>query len=534
MPDPAQARGRVAQVVSRPPPIGGLNLIDSLAGMPITDAIVLENYVARGNSIELRRGFSKHSVPPVVAIDPEEQRVETLMAYNGVVPKLFAVVRGAASGVVFDCRFVDVTEDEWAVPAGSVVATSARWEHVNVSTAGGQFLLAVNALNRAQIFDGTTWQQIDGASSPIAITGVDTTTLSNITLHVNRVWFSQRATLVAFYLGINSVGGAAAAFDLRTVAKLGGSIVAIDTWTIDTGEGADDHMVFITSEGEVIVYTGTDPASVDTWSLKGVYRIGRPSGRRCTLKLRGDLLILCEGGIIAMGTLLQQGADRRDYITYKIQPELSRFTKDFSNFGFEMIYFQSESLLILNTPESPVITRQYAVDVNTPQAWGPWTGIQALCFELFQGIPYIGMRGNVAQLWSQDSDDGASIPGRVKPAFSKYEHEERKNERKTRVYFSSAGGLVKFGIRVNRDFEDRPPETANLTAPVPGVGVWGQSLWGFATWGAGVNTPLRAATSEIAAAVIGTYLTPYIVTNTKDIRVQINGSDHVYEAGGFT
>lgn len=514
MPVPAQARARVLKTHSRPPPVGGLNLIDSLVSMKETDALVLENYVARGNSVDLRRGHALHALMPA--------RVESLMSYNGIDPKLFA----AAGSNLYDVTIV-------GDPGPPVVTglSNARWEYINVATPGGQFLEAVNGADSPRIWNGTTWQAITDISAPIAITGVLTSTLSQIVLHQNRVWFLQKDTLVAWYLGINSVGGVATAFDLRTVAKLGGSLVAIDTWTIDTGIGEDDNLVFITSEGEVLVYLGIDPSSSDTFRLKGVYRIGRPTGRRCTIKLRGDLLILAEGGIIAMSTLIQQGADRGNYITYKIQPEIGKFTKDFRTFGFEMLYYQAESLLILNIPETTNISRQYVSDINTPQAWSKWTGINYTCSEMFKGVPYLGLDGMVAKLWTVDNDLGAAITTRLKPAFSRYEHSERKNERRTRVYFSSAG-FVTFGILINRDFEDTPPELANITTQASGLALWGTAIWGRDKWGSLQGQ--GAGTSEIATSTIGTYLSPYIITKTKDLGFRLNGSDHCWEPGGFT
>jgi hypothetical protein len=46
-------------------------------------------------------------------------------------------------------------------------------------------------------------------------------------------------------------------------------------------EETDDYAAFITSEGQVAVYSGADPASSTTWSLVGVFDIGAPIGRRC-------------------------------------------------------------------------------------------------------------------------------------------------------------------------------------------------------------------------------------------------------------
>ncbi|MGH2375673.1 MAG: hypothetical protein ACRDIC_19660 [bacterium] len=514
MPSAAQARGYTAQVTSLPAPVGGLNLVDSLANMPETDALVLENYIARGNSVELRRGYTQHATGLV-------SDVKALMPYNTAAgAKLFA-----AAGT----SFFDVTT---AGPVGAAVQTgltNSIWEHVNVATAAGQFLYAFNGVDSPRIWNGTIWQTVTGVSAPIAITGVTTSTLAAGLLHQNRLWFLQKDTLVTWYLGVNSVGGAATAFDLRTVAKLGGSVIAFDTWTMDSGTGTDDNLVFITSEGEVIVYAGTDPANFGTWSLRGIFRTGRPAGRRCTTKIRGDLLILSEGGVIALSQLMQSGTERQSYITYKIQPELQTFlTSGLGNFGFQILYFQQESLGILNVPESATITRQYVFDVTT-QAWSKWTSLFSLCYAMFGGTPFFGQTGVASKLWTADSDNTLAIRGEIKPAFSKFGYPLRKNQRRIRIYFS-AQSPISFGLKINRDFENLAPTNISLSTQVGGTSLWGTALWGTAVWGGVV----AGGTSEVAVAKIGTYLTPYIITQTKDLAVKLNGFDHVFENGGFT
>jgi hypothetical protein len=79
---------------------------------------------------------------------------------------------------------------------------------------------------------------------------------------------------------VESVGGAATEINLGSVFRLGGCIMACYTWTIDAGNGADDHFVILSSNGEVAVYRGTDPSDATAWSIVGVFVLGRPIGRR--------------------------------------------------------------------------------------------------------------------------------------------------------------------------------------------------------------------------------------------------------------
>ena len=52
------------------------------------------------------------------------------------------------------------------------------------------------------------------------------------------------------------MSGAATEFPLGGIASKGGFIQAMGTWTRDSGAGADDVAVFVTSEGEAILAEG--------------------------------------------------------------------------------------------------------------------------------------------------------------------------------------------------------------------------------------------------------------------------------------
>jgi hypothetical protein len=56
-------------------------------------------------------------------------------------------------------------------------------------------------------------------------------------------------------------------------------------------------LVFVTDQGEVMVYRGTDPSSASTWALIGIWIVGAPIGNRCLMKYGGDLLVLTLDGL---------------------------------------------------------------------------------------------------------------------------------------------------------------------------------------------------------------------------------------------
>src|SRR3546814_7978346 len=55
--------------------------------------------------------------------------------------------------------------------------------------------------------------------------------------------------------------------------------------------GLSEQNIFVSTEGEVAVYQGSDPGEAATWSKVGVYRIGKPLGARAHFRGGGDIAI---------------------------------------------------------------------------------------------------------------------------------------------------------------------------------------------------------------------------------------------------
>jgi hypothetical protein len=460
-----------ANVASLPAPVGGWNARDSLANMAPTDAVTLENFFPGVASVNLRGGYSKHATGL-------PGQVESLMIYNGAATtKMFAA---SSTG------FYDATS-AGAVGAAVVSGlTNARWESINITTSGGNFLYAVNGVDKPRLYDGSTWTAIDGASTP-AITGVTTTNLSNINLFKNRVWFIEKNTLKAWYLPASSVGGAAESLDLSSIAKFGGYLVAMGTWTIDAGYGVDDNLVFVTNKGEVIVYRGTDPSSSSTWALIGVWLVGAPVSKRCFMKYGGDLLLLTLDGLLPLASALQSSRlDPNVALSDKIQGAFAVATSTYqNNFGWGMVYNAKNNALIVNVPVSVGSQQQFVMN-NITKSWCKFTGWAANCFNIFNDDLYYGGNQYVAKAWTVDStgyiDDTNNINGTVLQAFNYFE------TRGVKKYFTRArpslysNGSPAVNIGINVDFS-QAESTAALSYTPSTYGVWDTSLWDTGIWG---------------------------------------------------
>ena len=482
--------------------------------------------------------------------------VETLMNYaspNTSNEKLFAI----ADGKIYDTA----TNPATVVYSG---LSNARWQHINFSTVGGHFLVMVNGVDTAMIYDGTNWCKfattttaqtissitssgttatvttssahglvtdnrvtISGATEAqyngvfkITVTGATTFTYtmsssttspatgtpvytvlsiagvnSNLFVNVNslqeRIYFVEKNSLNFWYLGVNSISGTATQFPCGAIARSGGYIQAMGTWTLDAGYGVDDLGAFVTSMGEVIVFKGTDPSDANAWALVGVWQLGQTFSRRCFFKWSGDLLLLTQDGLVPMSAALQSSRlDPRVNLTDKIFYAVSQAADlYYQEFGWQINYFAPYNMLILNIPSTSG-SEQYVMHTIT-KSWGRFTDIPANCWEVSgaEGM-FFGGQGFVGKFYDGFSDAGSNITANAQQAYN---------------YFDSRGQLKRFTMvrpilqtdnivptvlcGISTDFETVPLTNQVAFTPLANTaGVWNSGIWDVSYWGLGLTT----------------------------------------------
>lgn len=465
----ARRRGyQTAGATSIPAPVGGLNDRDSLADMDPQDAVILTNWWVEPSKLTTRKGYVEWATG---FVNP----VHTVVEYS---PPDGATELFAAAGA----NIYDITLSG-AIGAPVVAGMSnAQWQDVSASTPGGNFLYLFNGVDKPQLYDGATWQGIDAASTP-AITGVTTTLLVQGVVFKSRLFMVEKDSLRCWYLPVASIGGAASSIDLGSIFQRGGYLMGLYTWTLDAGNGSDDHLVAISSNGEVAVYGGTDPSTVASWKLIGLFYLGRPIGRRCAVKFGGDLLIICEQGVYPLGRgLLSSSIDRRASITEKIQNSISKAIGSYrQNFGWELCLYPEQNALILNVPMGNGQNYQFAQNTIT-QAWTTFTGWDANTFVNTGLGLFYGDSNSVKKAWTGNIDGDDFINCDALQSFQ-YFGSPAQNKYFTMVkpYLQSDGNpAILYGI--NGDFSPQDV-TGQLNYIAPGGMVWGSMTWGSMTWG---------------------------------------------------
>jgi hypothetical protein len=457
------------QTTSVPAPTGGINAKDALARMPETDAVLMENWFPEPDGVALRGGSASHATGLDGAVD-------TLMTYNvGTTQELWGITAG---------KIYEVT-NAGAVGAAAVTGLgNSRFQHITMGTAGGYFLMAVNGADKLQAYTGSAWY-VDGDGTG-DITGVDTAGCININNFKNRVFLIEKDSLSAWYLPVASIAGAANELDLSGLFKLGGHLVTMVNWTVDNAAGIDDYAAFITSEGEVALYQGTDPGSASTWALVGTFRIGRPIGYRCAIKAAADILINTTDGVYPLSKALltdrnQPTAALTDKITNLIKPDIRDHS---TKFGWEAILYPFKNKLLVNVPSAEgAISHQWVMNTING-SWTKFTAWNANCFAVLQDTLYFGGNTIVYTADTGEDDSGANITADVQQAYSYFGNKGQvKKFTMARPIFLTTGDIVP-ALVLNTDFKDRVP-VASPTYSTSATSLWDTSTWDVSSWALG-------------------------------------------------
>jgi hypothetical protein len=254
-------RGRRAVHSVVPAPLGGLNGRDALADMPRSDAYEMDNWFPNNTSMDMRSGSTNFATGLGAAVDS----IEVFRGSTG--SKMLAF----AGGKVFNTT-------AGGVPGAPLLSAqvSSKVTSCMFSNAGSQFLLVYSGADAPFSYDGATLAGL----VITGLTGSQNLIFAGMSFK-GRVLLAQTGQLGFYYLGVGAIQGAASYFDLQQQSLYGGSLAAICSFSqSDSGASPEDYALFVTTEGEYIVYKGTDPSSAANWQLVGRYTGPPPIGKK--------------------------------------------------------------------------------------------------------------------------------------------------------------------------------------------------------------------------------------------------------------
>jgi len=454
-----------------PAPTGGWDTRHALASMPSDNAVILDNFFPETENVTLRAGSASHATGM-------SGNVETLMEYAPLtgVNELYACNNGS---------IYEVT-DSGAVSSAVVTGRSNnKFQHTQIGTAGGQFLFACNGADTPQTYNGSAW-----ANSTVS--GPTIANLIWCTTHQARIFFGEEDSLSFWYLDTRVINGTALQFALDGIFKRGGYIMAMGSWTRDGGSGPDDVAVFYSSEGEIAVYSGTDPSSASTWALVGVFLHGRPVGRRCITKVGSSLALISENGFQDVASILSvdRSSSENVAISKQINDAVNGAVRSYGDiFGWQPILYPRSKMLIFNVPISTTEMHQYVFNSLTG-APCRFKGLNALCWGTLGDRIFFGkIDGTVHEFdgtesggESPTSDDGVAIVGDAMAAFSYFGSKGSEKAFKLVEPIFMSTGNPSPALDLNVDFTTYAP--VGVASPLPNsAGQWGVATWGVSLWG---------------------------------------------------
>jgi hypothetical protein len=472
------------------------------------DAVQMVNMVPNTTDVQLRLGSSNYATGIT-------GWVETLAVYaNPTKQEMFA----CTDTEIFDTTFSGAV----GAPVVSAGITEGHWQYVNFGVPGGaHWIMMVNGADDAINYDGSTW------GNP-TITGVNSDDLVHVNVFKRRIWFVEKNTLDAWYLAADAIQGAATKFPLGPLFTMGGYLMAMATWSLDAGEGLDDHAVFISSEGQIAVFAGTDPANSSTFALIGVYNVGAPIGRRCFVKFGGDLLIICRDGVMPLSkALLSSRMSTEAAVTDRIRYAMADAVTQYGAIeGWQLQPFPAANMLLLNVPVASDTSEQYVMNTIN-RRWCRFTNWNAHCWALFDNHIFFGGNGVVRKAWDGYMDDGENVMGNVISAFSYFGSRAwLKRWTMARPILVSTGvPSILMGINVDYDMSD---PTGVPTLAHPGGALWDIGLWDVSLWG---GTQLVQKNWQTVYG-IGVCASLHMVISTLNSEVRWMATDFVYERAG--
>ena len=585
------SRRATARTTSTPSPIGGWNVRDSVAEMKPSEAITLENWWPTTTDCIIRKGFTQWAtgmpgtVDTIMAYNGRSAN-KKLFAFTST-GSIYDVTAG---GVVGTPIVTGLTNGQWQYVAFSNVGGNyiiacngtdsmlrfdgTNWVSIlgaasgmtissltgngttstvttstahglqtgNTITVSGASVAAFNvgpvAITRTS---ATTFTYLSagtpsatGASYTVfeVITGVTPSSILNLNIFKGRVWLVQKNSQSAWYLPTNAIQGLAAEFPLGSFYSQGGYITAMATWTIDAGVGIDDNAVFLSSEGEVLVYKGTDPSNASTFSLVGLFKQGSPVGLRCQIKYLGDVYVISQIGLQPMSeSILTAQVTIKSDVTDKILPAVAnQVAITGANFGWQIMTFPTANMLLLNYPvdTAGTIYAQFVMNTITG-AWSKFTGYNARCWETQTNTLYFGTAGAVCIGWTGYNDNGTPIVAYGLPAFQKFGNETQLKIMKQVRPVLSTTGTPSVLVGTNIDYDTQNNTNGAFQFSTTNIMVWGTLVWNTMFWGGSynLNRNWRFAYGAGYTASMGLK----VQNNNSD--VHWSSTDYSYELGGI-
>lgn len=418
--------------------------------------------------------------------------------YDGEV--FYPYVEGGVSRLNYDAQTDPFTANE-LLTGGTSGAQALIWRVVPNDldpTTGHLFLieLAGTFQHNEPITDSEGGEATANGVSEVAAPGITfpngltTADMAHVWTYKNRLFFAQKESMNAWYLGaVDAVGGTADVFPLAGVFTQGGQLLFGAAWSLDSSgdQGLSEQCVFVSDQGEVAVYRGADPSEAANWSKVGLYRIGTPLGRNAYVRGGGDLAIATTVGLVPLSKAISLDVTALNVatISYKIADAWSDALTLRGAAKWQCAIWPEGKMAVVAPPDVVGSSDPVMFVSNTENgAWARFTGWQAFALETFAGQLFFGStEGRVFIANTGGTDDGETYTGAVMPLFEDLEAPASLKIGTVARARGRANVTVNDRVDVRVDYDMDPPVAPDATT-LSASNTWGTAVWDQSVWGA--------------------------------------------------
>lgn len=381
-----------------PGPTLGLVTAADIASQTSGAATVLENWLPTLTGARVRGGCTKWGLAadggPIIS---------AFRYIYGPIEQLFMATETA----IYDMSAPALPPDMTAAIVSGL--TSGEWCTFQHTNAGTSYLVCLNGTDARRIYNGLTWSTTPALTFPDATTSAD---LNFGWVFKNREFFLKNGSLDAYYLNdLYNIGGETSVFPLGGVMKDGGSLLSGFSWSVESGDGPNEYCVFLSTEGEVAVYAGSNPGNANDFSLVGVYKIARPLGKNAWIKSGGDVLIATVDGLTPLSQAFQRDRQQLTLVSASRQiADLWKAAAAATGSGWTLTLWPEQNLVFVCFPDNPAVPDTTFVFNTQTGKWAIITNWQANCYATHQKSLFFGSSDGLA--WHGDfsgSDDGMAF-----------------------------------------------------------------------------------------------------------------------------
>lgn len=386
------------------------------------------------------------------------------------------------------------------VTGGTSTATGKIYKIVPSVTTGEGTLWLTNVTggpfqNNEALTDGSGGAATANGINVIAVTAITfpsgypsltTADLAFVWIYKEALYFIEKNSLRAWYLEPDMIGGELKPYPLNGYLDKGGSLLWGQSWSLASSDqgGLSSQNVFTTTEGESAVFQGINPTDT-SWSMVGVYSVGKPLGKHGFIRAGGDIVIATDVGDVALSKAVQVdfAALAPNAVSYPINAAWNDAIQQRGREWHCEVWPEGQMAIVIPTATDEIDPVWFVANATTG-AWAPFTNWYATCVLAWNGRLFFGSKnGQVFEAMVGGTDYGAPFTGVYVPLFSDVgKPTSHKMARMARI---EAKSRAPFNEKVSClfDFDTSVPAPPD-SGLVPIGNEWENAVWDSSVWNA--------------------------------------------------